>query len=109
MQQRLLKSFLICLSLFVVLTVMMIFSSRIHIGFMGDLSALIFGTLFTSCGVVIGDMFRRFVMPDLVFASGSFDMLCKKVFWLIGPQAIGWLIGYMGYQGFMRNVLGFYI
>lgn len=109
MQQRLLKSFLICLGLFVVLTVMMIFSSRIHIGFMGYLSALIFGTLFTSCGVVIGDVFRRFVMPDLVFVSGSFDMLCKKVFWLIGPQAIGWLIGYMGYQGFMRNVLGFYI
>jgi len=103
MQDRLLKQFLICLSIFVVLTGMVVFSSRIHLGFFGYLLMLLFGTLFTTIGVTVGDAFRHFVKPDIVFATDTFSLFRTKVFWLIGPQAIGWFIGYMALSGLMHK------
>ena len=34
----------------------------------------------------LGDLFRRFVKPDFVFASGAGDLFYKRMFWLVGPQ-----------------------
>jgi hypothetical protein len=72
-----------------------VFSEKVHIGFFGNIALLVGGTLFTTIGVVIGDAFRRFVMPDSFFSSGALDAFKKKLFWLYGPQAVGWFIGYM--------------
>lgn len=108
MQERLPKQFLICLAIFIVFTVVAIFSSRVHIGFFGYLAMPIVGTFCTTVGVAIGDAFRRFVKPDVLLASGAYDMFRKKLFWLVGPQAIGWLIGYLTYESVMRKMLGFY-
>lgn len=36
----------------------------------------------------IGDAFRRFAMPDYVFARGAADLAGQKLFWEFGPQAI---------------------
>jgi len=109
MHTRLIKQFAVCLSIFIVLTGMMLFAPQVHLGFFGHLATLVFGTLFTTVGVVIGDALRRFVKPDLIFASDGVELFRKKVFWWIGPQAIGWFIGFLAYQGLMRNVLGYVI
>lgn len=108
MQARTLKSLLICLGIFVVLTGMAVFSSQIYLGFFGYLAMLIVGTATTTVGVVIGDAIRRLAKPDLVFAADGVDLLRKKVFWLVGPQAIGWFVGYIAFKGVMGK-LGFYL
>lgn len=48
-------------------------------------------------GLVIGDVLRRAVMPDAIMTSGGFFGLLKaKLFWAIGPQAVGLAIGVFG-------------
>lgn len=45
-------------------------------------------------GLLIGDFLRRAVMPDAIFTTGGFFGLLKaRLFWGIGPQAIGLFIG----------------
>jgi hypothetical protein len=72
------------------------------------LAFLLSATFFTTIGVHLGDAFRRFVKPDMIFTSGAVETFKTKIFWLIGPQFIGWIIGYMATSGFMKNVLGYY-
>jgi hypothetical protein len=106
MKERVIKHALICFGIMLLLTIVALFSRTTHIGFFGYVIMLIAGTLFTTIGVGIAEAFRRFVIPDMLLASGAYDMLLKKVFWLIGPQAIGWFIGTVATQGQLRN-LGF--
>ncbi|MBB6212528.1 hypothetical protein [Novispirillum itersonii] len=51
-------------------------------------------------GALIGDMLRRFVIPDAVFTTGGFfELLKTKLFWMIGPQTIGLFIGvFLGFS-----------
>lgn len=107
MKQRLMTQAGICLALFVVFTVVAIFSSKVQWGFFGYVALLISGSLFTTIGVALGDAFRRFVMPDIYFTSGAIDSFKKKIFWRVGPQAIGWFLGIMATNGFMQNYLGY--
>jgi hypothetical protein len=100
------KQFFICFGIFLLITIGLVFS-RYHLGFFALLATLIFGTLFTSVGVILGDMFRRFIHPDILIAESSTDMFKKRVLWMVGPQIIGWIIMFIGFQGFMTNVLGF--
>ncbi|MEH6459728.1 hypothetical protein [Chitinimonas sp. JJ19] len=109
MKQSFFKCLTICFAIFLVITGMSVFSSRVHIGFFGYVAMLVFGTLFTGTGAFLGDMFRHFTRPDLIWSSSSFETLKAKIFWLVGPQVIGWIIGFIGFQGMMRNVLGYYI
>lgn len=108
MQVRTRKQLLICFTIFLVLTVMAVFSSSIYLGFFGYVAMLIVGTSTTTIGVVVGDAIRRLAMPDLVLAAGGVDLLRKKVFWLVGPQVIGWFVGYIAFKGVMGK-LGFYL
>lgn len=105
-KERLLKHALICFGIFLIFTLLSIFSSRVHLGFFGNVALLVVGTIFTTIGVFIGDSFRLFVMPDLISASDSVDMFKKRVFWKIGPQVIGWIVGLIAFKGMMTNVLG---
>ena len=107
MQSRVAKQFALCFAIFLIIVMTMVFSSKPGLGFFGDLAALVFGTVFTGIGVVIGDAVCRFVRPDILIASDGTDMFKKKVFWIIGPQIIGWIIGYIAFTGFMHNVLGY--
>lgn len=93
--EQIAKQFVICLAIMILFALVSIFSSKVHIGFWGNIIFLIAGTILTTIGVAIGDAFRRFVMPDSFFASGAVDAFKKKLFWLYGPQAIGWFVGYM--------------
>ena len=45
--------------------------------------------------------------PDWISTSGAVETFKAKVFWLMGPQAIGALIGFFAFQGFMNNILGY--
>ena len=108
MSSRFTTQLLCCFAIFLLLTVMAVFSSSIYLGFFGYVAMLIVGTTTTTIGVVVGDAIRRFAKPDLVFAADGIDLLRKKVFWLAGPQAIGWFVGYIAFKGVMGK-LGFYL
>ena len=52
--------------------------------------AVILGTL----GAVIGDAMRRFALPKRIYSTNGMTGLMKaKLFWMIGPQVIGVLLG----------------
>jgi len=104
--QRLIKQALICFALMACLTLMALFSSKIQWGFLGYPALLIGGTFFTTLGVVIGDALRRFTKPDIIFANDGIGLFKQKVFWLIGPQVIGWIIGFIATQSFIAKVPG---
>lgn len=106
-QDRVLKLFLICFSIALLLTVIMVLSSKSHLGFFGNFAFLIAVSFFTTIGVVIGDTFCRFTKPDIFLSSGAGDTFKQKIFWMVGPQSIGWFIGYMATTGFMKNALGY--
>jgi hypothetical protein len=42
-------------------------------------------------GYKIGEALRQFAMPDAIWVSGGFsDLLSTKIWWMIGPQVIGY-------------------
>ncbi|GHS92560.1 hypothetical protein FACS1894139_14310 [Planctomycetales bacterium] len=51
--------------------------------------AIPFGTL----GYAIGGKVRETIIPDAVFTQGVENLIKAKIFWAIGPQLIGALIG----------------
>ena len=106
-KDRLVKHALICFGIYFCFTLLLAFSSKSHLGFFGNLAFLLSGTVFTTIGVVIGDTFRRFVIPDAYFTTGAVDSFKKKIFWMVGPQCIGGFIGFMATKGFMTNILGY--
>lgn len=106
-KKNFINSLLICFSISFVLTILIIFSKSVHIGFFGYVACLLSLTIFPTIGVFLGDTFRRFVLPDAYFTTGAVDTFKKKIFWMMGPQAIGWFIGFMATKGFMQNVLGY--
>jgi hypothetical protein len=107
-KDRFIKHALICFGIFFCFTLIVVFSSKIHLGFFGCIAYLLSGTVFTTIGVFLGDTIRRFVIPDSVFTTGAMDTFKKKIFWMVGPQSIGWFIGYVATNGFMKNTLGYY-
>lgn len=106
-KDRLVKHALICFGIYFCFTLLLVFSSKAHFGFFGNLAFLLSGTVFSTIGVAIGDTFRRFVIPDAYFTTGAVDSFKKKIFWMVGPQCIGGFIGFMATKGFMTNVLGY--
>ena len=106
-KERFAKLLGICAFIALVFTVGMLFSSKVHIGFFGYVAYPIVCTFFTTIGTVIGDAFCRFTKPDAFLSTGATDTFKKKIFWMVGPQFVGWFIGFMATSGFMKNVLGF--
>ncbi len=108
MKERIQFHFFVCLAIAVVCTLISVFHPDIRLGFLGNVAMLFALTIFTTIGVFIGDVIRRFTMPDAMLTSGLADTFYKKIFWMIGPQAIGWFIGMMATNGLLTNVLGVY-
>ena len=53
-------------------------------------------------GAMIGDLIRRFAIPDIVFTSGGmFQLIKTKLFWLCVPQLVGMIIGIALVAGMM--------
>lgn len=56
--------------------------------------AVVVGTGLGLAGALGGDAIRRFALPDGFFTTGGMtSMLKMRIFWSIGPQAIGVLVG----------------
>ncbi|MBH0058087.1 hypothetical protein I6F65_14075 [Pseudoalteromonas sp. SWXJZ94C] len=65
-----------------------------YAGFWLSSLSIILASIFGLVGALIGDALRKFAKPDSVFTSGGFfQLIWIKVFWNIGPQVIGLLIG----------------
>ena len=63
-------------------------------GFFAKLIAIIVGSVLGFIGAVIGDAIRKFAQPDAVFTSGGvLQLIWVKVFWKVGPQVIGLVLG----------------
>jgi|GEM_PF-3062805 len=71
-----------------------------HSAVVRGIAVFIFCPPLALIGWLVGDAIRKFVMPDFILTSGGFSGLLKaKLFWALGPQAIGagagLLIGYV--------------
>lgn len=84
---------------FVVAVVACVFNNSamvLRAGFFAKLFAVIVGTALGLGGALIGNAIRKFAHPDAVFTSGGIvQLVWIKVFWKIGPQVIGLLVGVM--------------
>jgi|GEM_PF-867868 len=105
-KETLVKHAMICAGISLAISLLLLFSGKAHVGFLGHVAWLLSGTVFTTIGVSIGEAIRRFVQPDMILTTDAMDTFRKKVFWRVGPQVIGWIIGYIATMGFLRNVLG---
>ena len=56
--------------------------------------AVIVGILLGTVGALLGDALRRFARPSAFFTQGGFfSLIWIRVFWAIGPQVVGLVIG----------------
>jgi hypothetical protein len=97
----------ICTAIYAVLAIAAAFSSKVQWGFFGYTALFISGSVFTTIGVAVGDVLRRMAMPDLYLTKNFADSIKKRIFWAVGPQAIGWFLGFVATNGFMENYLGY--
>ena len=69
--------------------------TSVWVGLLFGLSCFILMPLFGTIGALIGDFLRRVAHPDMMFTTGGMGEILKfKIFWAIGPQIIGTLIGW---------------
>ena len=63
-------------------------------GLMAKIFAAVVGTVTGTIGALIGDAIRRFAKPDMMFTSGGMgSLIWIKLFWMMGPQTVGLVIG----------------
>lgn len=63
-------------------------------GFFMKFLAVVVGSVLGLIGALLGDAIRKFAHPDAVFTSGGlFQLVWIKMFWLLGPQLIGLVLG----------------
>lgn len=61
-------------------------------------------TLCCGTGAFIGNLIRKFTIPDGFVTSGGMSAIFYfKMFWLIGPQCIGFGIGVLFAEGVLNN------
>jgi hypothetical protein len=77
----------------VVITLYFTFSPRQHLGYLGPLFFFIFLVVFTTVGIILGEKFRVFTKPDRIYTQDASETFSKKIYWLIGPQLTGYMIG----------------
>ncbi|OIQ90422.1 hypothetical protein GALL_276560 [mine drainage metagenome] len=104
--ERFIKYLTICFGLVFVITLIGVFSSKSDVGFFAWVAFLLSGTFFITVGAFVGGLFLSFVKPDVYVTSGAMDAFHKRIFWSVGPQAIGGFVGYIACNGFLINVLG---
>ena len=84
-----------CIALVVVLFNTISATGEIH-SFGQGMAYLFWMPLGPGAGMTIGAALRLWLMPDAVYTSeGMTGLLKARLFWLAGPQCIGWLAGLM--------------
>lgn len=67
----------------------------IQVTFLVRVGIFIFGTVGGTVGMYIGRVIRDLVHPDFIITSDGMKGLIKaRLFWAVGPQLIGMLIGF---------------
>lgn len=92
------RTMLIWASLAVILAIVMCtFNSSamvVRAGFFAKLIAVVVGSVLGLVGAMLGDAIRKYAHPDAVFMTGGIlQFIWIKVFWQIGPQVIGLVLG----------------
>ncbi|HNU01888.1 MAG: hypothetical protein KBC66_11235 [Kiritimatiellae bacterium] len=78
-----------------ILTIFM-FSERLN--FVGILAAVLAYLITAPIAMLIGEVCRRFAMPDFIWAEKGTDIALSKLFWMVGPPLVGLLIaGFISY------------
>ncbi|PHI31266.1 hypothetical protein [Budvicia aquatica] len=72
-----------------------VFSSTGEVtGFWHGISLLFWLTVGPGIGLILGALARQWLMPDAVYThDGVLGLFKAKLFWAIGPQSMGWLLG----------------
>lgn len=58
-----------------------------------NISGLFFGVLLGIVGLKLGRWFRAYFGPDFISANSTSALVRGRIFWAIGPQFIGLLVG----------------
>ncbi|WP_437884448.1 hypothetical protein [Pseudomonas sp. LRF_L74] len=62
--------------------------------FMLKLLAGLVGLVTGWIGALLGNAIRKFAQPDAIYTNGgALHLIWLKVFWMIGPQVIGLVVG----------------
>ncbi|HEQ1858319.1 TPA: hypothetical protein VEO38_001853 [Providencia alcalifaciens] len=63
-------------------------------GFWHGMSLLFWLTFSPGIGLFIGALIKQWLRPDAIYTQeGALGIAKAKLFWAIGPQSIGWLLG----------------
>ncbi|WP_449543469.1 hypothetical protein [Enterobacter ludwigii] len=89
------KYFAIAFAIALVVVLFNVFGSTGEIRSFGQgMGYLFWMTLGPGAGMTAGAALRLWLMPDAVYTSeGMTGLLKARLFWLVGPQCIGWLAG----------------
>lgn len=60
--------------------------------------------IFVGSFAYLGKLVRDFVVPDAIVTNGAVDTFKQKVFWMIGPQVIGGVIGLIATHGLHKTL-----
>lgn len=89
------KYFAIAFAIALVVVLFNVFGSTGEIRSFGQgMEYLFWMTLGSGAGMTVGAALRQWLMPDAVYTrKGMTGLLKARLFWLVGPQCIGWLAG----------------
>lgn len=89
------KYFGIAFFIALVIILLNVLDSTGHIrGFWHGVSLLFWLTLSPGIGLFLGALARQWLMPDAIYTQeGALGIAKAKLFWAIGPQGIGWVLG----------------
>lgn len=66
----------------------------VRAGFFMKMVAILVGTGLGTLGALAGDAIRRFTKPEGFFTTGGMGSILRtKLFWMVGPQLIGLVLG----------------
>lgn len=90
------KTEIICIVLVFALCCLIAFNAESSLGFWGRLLSAFILSLFWYIGIFLGDVVRVRFCPGYIMSSGAGKLVYQKLFWLAGPQFIGYLCGMFG-------------
>lgn len=98
------KYLLISYALSVIVTATQAFSKTNAYSLIEQVYFLVATGIFVGSFAYLGKLFRDFVMPDAILTSGAADTFKQKIFWMIGPQVIGAVIGLIATHGLHKTL-----
>jgi hypothetical protein len=63
------------------------------LGFFTRMFMFIAGVPFGYLGMTVGKAIRNAIVPDFIMSASTGGLIKARIFWAIGPQAIGLLVG----------------